>query len=39
MPFFERRTAFLYLRIQIPAKQNIVLKISSLLINSYSSNM
>ena len=22
MPFFERRTAFLYLRIQIPAKQN-----------------
>ena len=39
MPFFERRTAFLCLRIQIPAKQNIVLKISSLLINSYSSNM
>jgi len=39
MPFFERRTAFLYLRIQIPAKQNIVMKISSLLINSYSSNM
>ena len=39
MPFFARRTAFLYLRMQIPAKQDTGLKISSLLINNSGSNM
>ena len=37
MPFFVRRTAFLYLRTQILIDAD--LKISSLLINLYSSNM